>query len=166
MAHSAGNTLQSQSQSLVCGGDGPRFERSCYVWGSEGWERGGVRLREARHQHVSWPRSEGLLLLGGQFPAGSSTELVSWDGTRTEESFTMKYWETSLACGVADTETETIIITGGWLTKTTVSSYSTRGWEEDLPSLTTGRYSHGCAQYFSSDGSKVTQYNSAREDSP
>ena len=72
-----------------------------------------MRLREARHQHVSWPRSEGLLLMGGQFPAGASTELVSWDGTRTEESFTMKYWETSLACGVADTETETIIITGG-----------------------------------------------------
>ena len=67
----------------------------------------------------------------------------------------MKYWETSLACGVPDHQTETITITGGWLTKTRVTKYSTRGWQEDLPSLITGRYGHGCAQYFNSDGTKV-----------
>ena len=38
----------------------------------------------------------------------------------------------------------------------TVSVYSTDGWVEDLPHLLTGRWSHGCGQYFNNDNEMVT----------
>ena len=54
------------------------------------------------------------------------------------------------ACGFADEDDDTYIITGGshnYETKTTVSRYNTDGWMEDLPSLNNGRSGHACGTY-------------------
>ena len=53
----------------------------------------------------------------------------------------------SLACSIEDPDTETVVITGGVYTLTTVSVYGRQGWVEDLPSLITGRRLHACTSY-------------------
>ena len=47
-------------------------------------------------------------------------------------------------------------MTGGVGTPTTVSKYSQTGWVEDLPSLKTGRYRHGCGTYLDSNNQMVS----------
>ena len=49
----------------------------------------------------------------------------------------------------------TVVITGGYYTKTTVSEYSQEGWVRDLPSLQQRRFDHGCSYFVSDDGTKV-----------
>ena len=61
----------------------------------------------------------------------------------------------SRACSIADPDTETVVITGGLDTLTTVSVYGRQGWVEDLPSLITGRYWHACTSYKTA-GTRVT----------
>ena len=53
----------------------------------------------------------------------------------------------SEACSIEDPDTETVVITGGRYTSTTVSVYGLQGWVEDLPSLITGRFAHACTSY-------------------
>ena len=53
----------------------------------------------------------------------------------------------SYACAVADPDTDTVILTGGWGTLTRAWRYSTQGLEAELPSLGVGRFWHGCAGY-------------------
>ena len=59
------------------------------------------------------------------------------------------------ACAIPDTDT--VIITGGYNTETTVSRYSVQGWQEDLPALTKGRLNHACTSYMSG-GRRVRKY--------
>ena len=61
----------------------------------------------------------------------------------------------SVCCGFADEDDASYILTGGAFTKTTVSKYSQSGWIEDLPSLNTGRYWHGCGTYLDSSNQQV-----------
>ena len=61
----------------------------------------------------------------------------------------------SEACSIEDPDTETVVITGGRYTSTTVSVYGLQGWVEDLPSLITGRYWHACTSYKTA-GTRVT----------
>ena len=49
------------------------------------------------------------------------------------------------ACAIP--ESETVVITGGRDTETTVSRYDDTKWMEDLPPLNIGRYLHACAGY-------------------
>ena len=56
------------------------------------------------------------------------------------------------ACAIPDNNT--VVITGGHNTRTSVSRYNDQGWIEDLPSLITGRYGHACAGY-TSEGNRV-----------
>ena len=63
------------------------------MWNGREWERAGVELNHPRSGHVSWPRHDGVLLMGG---GGSeedqkSTELVTWDGKRSTANFTLEY---------------------------------------------------------------------------
>ena len=51
------------------------------------------------------------------------------------------------ACAIPDEKT--VIITGGYETRTTVSVYTVEGWQRDLPPLNTGRYGHACSSYWS-----------------
>ena len=53
----------------------------------------------------------------------------------------------SLACSFEDPDTETVVITGGYDTSTTVSVYGRQGWVKDLPHLNTGRLAHACTSY-------------------
>ena len=49
---------------------------------------------------------------------------------------------------------DSVVITGGRETLTTVSRYNDQGWLEDLPELITGRYFHACAE-FTAGGRRV-----------
>ena len=49
-----------------------------------------------------------------------------------------------------------VILTGGFLTPTTVTEYNEAGYEKDLPPLQEGRYDHGCSCYNNNDGTKVS----------
>ena len=53
------------------------------------------------------------------------------------------------ACAIEDPDTQTVVLTGGVYTLTTVSVYGLQGWVEDIPSLNTGRYWHACSCYMS-----------------
>ena len=55
----------------------------------------------------------------------------------------------SMACAIDDPDTQTVVITGGRFTMTTVSVYGLQGWVEDFQPLNTGRYWHACTSYMS-----------------
>ena len=61
----------------------------------------------------------------------------------------------SWACSIEDPDTETVVITGGVYTLTTVSVYGLQGWMEDLPHLINGRLGHACTSYKTA-GTRVT----------
>ena len=60
------------------------------------------------------------------------------------------------ACAIPDPDTDTVVVTGGFYTFTTVSRYGKQGWEEDFSSgLNSGRWGHGCASFLSHDNERV-----------
>ena len=59
-----------------------------------------------------------------------------------------------LACSIS--LDDTVILTGGVYTKTTVSEYNTDGWVWDLAPLTQGRYKHACTNFLSASGERVS----------
>ena len=63
---------------------------------------------------------------------------------------------TSGACGIADEDDGSYILSGGYFTLTTVSKYDKNGWIKDLPSLNTGRDRHGCGTYLDSNSNRVS----------
>merc|ERR1712107_139187 len=109
-------------------------------------------LLNARYKHTSWSTDAGIYLLGGD-PSSTvsrTTELIT--GDTTQAGFGLKY-DTRLACGIPNGDN--YIMTGGVGTPTTVSRYSQTGWIEDLPSLNTGRYNHGCSTYLDSNNQQI-----------
>ena len=64
-------------------------------------------------------------------------------------SFVILY--TSCACSIPDPDTNTVIITGGRYTETTVSVYGLQGWLEDLTPLSLERWWHGCTSFTSGE---------------
>ena len=44
-----------------------------------------------------------------------------------------------------------MIVTGGVDAKNTVSVYNMEGWQQDLPSLNSGRSRHACSSYWSGE---------------
>ena len=61
----------------------------------------------------------------------------------------------SSACAIPDPDTDTVVVTGGDYDLNIVSVYSEQGWQEDLPSLNTGRWNHACTSYMS-EGKRVS----------
>ena len=59
-----------------------------------------------------------------------------------------------LACSIS--LDDTVILTGGVYTKTTVSEYNTEGWVRDLAPLTHGRDGHACTSFLSASGERVS----------
>ena len=59
-------------------------------------------------------------------------------------------------CGIADEDDGSYIITGGVDTRKTVTKYDKNGFMEDLPSLNTGRWDHGCGTYLDSNSQNVS----------
>ena len=48
-------------------------------------------------------------------------------------------------------------MTGGLKTLNKVTVYNSKGWVEDLPSLKTGRYYHGCGHFKTNEKKMVSQ---------
>ena len=57
----------------------------------------------------------------------------------------------SEACSIPDPDTNTVIITGGRFTETTVSVYGLQGWLEDLAPLLHERWRHACSSFTSGE---------------
>jgi len=110
-----------------------------------------INLLNGSYKHTSWSTDTGIYLLGGWDGSGyKTTELVT--GDTTQAMFGLKY-STYRACGIPDGDS--YIMTGGAATQTTVSRYSQTGWMEDLPSLNTERYYHGCGTYVDSSNQQI-----------
>jgi len=134
----------------VCGGT--YTKETCVSFISGEW----VTSQPLVHQrmvHCSWQTEEGLLLLGGGNQPLTS-EIVPLSGQDGGLSFDMQY-DTRNACSMRDLTSSSLIITGGYKTKHTVSRYDSQGFVEDLPSLVKGRSKHGCASYLREDGTQV-----------
>ena len=58
------------------------------------------------------------------------------------------------ACAIPDSDSDTVILTGGMDNPKIVSLYDEEGWIRDLPSLNEKRLLHGCAN-FNSDSKMV-----------
>merc|ERR1711994_1183795 len=112
---------------MICGGADTRT--SCLTLTSAGWETT-TDLLEEREDHSSWASPGGLILMGGDY-SSRTTEKIQEDGTSTY-SFDLKYatfWACAINLG------SSVIITGGFSTRTTVSLYNEAGWVRDLPRL-------------------------------
>ena len=67
-----------------------------------------------------------------------------------------------VGCSIPDPDTDTVLLTGGSIghtALTTVSRYGEKGLIEDFSSgLNTGRYLHGCGSYISKDNERVKNH--------
>jgi len=150
-----------QSGKLLCGGF--FTERSCMGWRQGGWVTLPVTLLEKRIDSSAWSLDNRLLIMGGSSAeltseaysliigedfegAAWTSESVSSDGSDTRSSFRMKY-ATARACSIP--LGDEVVITGGVVTRKTVSRYNKDGWVEDMPSLNQGRTVHGCTTFVS-----------------
>ena len=50
---------------------------------------------------------------------------------------------------------QSVVITGGYNTKRTVTEYKEDGDHAEMPPLITGRYNHGCSSFMDSDNNMV-----------
>ena len=71
---------------------------------------------------------------------------------------TYSYMSLRFACAIPDPAGPSVVVTGGYNTKHTVSRYNRSGWVEDLANMTLGRYTHGCAGLMR-DGELVSRYS-------
>ena len=165
-----------EDSGLLCGGwrsimPGNMQDTSCVQWSSVNgtWEEY-LTLEVGRYYHVSWTPDPdiGTYLMGGNpSEAGNTTTLIKPDRSQ-EAGFILKYYTVYVsmlwanyyvcncncnhyrgACVINDPDTQTVAITGGVYTMTTVSVYGLQGWMEDLQPLNTGRYWHACSHYMS-----------------
>jgi len=135
---------------VVCGGTYVRD--SCVSMVSGQWETSHA-LESQRNSHVSWVVGEELLLMGGgNLP--TTSEVLPLAGGDGSSAWAMKY-DTRNACAMPDLTSESVIVTGGYKTRSTVTRYDRQGFVEDLPSLVVGRSKHGCGSYLREDGSQV-----------
>jgi len=126
------------------------------------WDLVTESLKEDRHGHTSWTIADGSVtyMMGGR---GSATisEVIYNDSIRA--SFPLKH-STWLACSISDPDTDTVVLTGGGDTITTVSRYGKKGWIEDFSSgLITGRKGHGCTSFLSHDNERVLLVTGGRD---
>ena len=59
-----------------------------------------------------------------------------------------------MACAIPDPSTDSVVVTGGFWESTMVTRYGWDGWMrwlEDLPPLLSGRGSHACSSFVSSE---------------
>ena len=143
----SGHTMEMMT---MCGG---YYARStCITFSSGEWVTSHA-LVEERVSHNSWSTRAGMMLLGGWY-SPTSTEIIMQGEYSGVPGFTME--SRTHACSIPDKTTDTIIITGGINTTNTVTRYDGLGFLEDLPSLTDGRYDHGCGAYVTEDGIQVS----------
>jgi len=139
----------------LCGGI------TCITFSSGKWVTSHA-LAEPRNVHTSWNiKEEGkIILMGGGYNGGNTTETITEGDYDGVPGFSMKY-NTWSACAIPDDTSNSVIITGGMIitggveTRRTVSRYSTTSHVEDLPPLNQGREGHGCGYYRDDSGDQV-----------
>ena len=75
--------------------------------------------------------------------------------------YTFMTLNTSFSKSCLIDEGDTFLLTGGDTSRNTVSRYNSDGWIEDIGSLNTGRFGHGCTHYTNNFGAEVTYFYSA-----
>ena len=78
---------------LLCGGYESSTQQSCLLFNptTGQFTTTSVTLRQKRASHLCWGGDDGDVLLMGGYYSGTTTELVSADGSTSSNSFTLKY---------------------------------------------------------------------------
>jgi len=148
----------------LCGGISYPELTNCITFSSGLWVTSHA-MAEKRVYHTSWNiKEEGkIILMGGGYNGGNTTETITEGDYDGVPGFSMKY-NTWRACAIPDDTSNSVIITGGTIitggvetmrTVSIVSRYSTTSHVEDLPSLNQGRWHHGCGVYRDDSGDQV-----------
>ena len=87
-----GNTKERRSgatfcNNFLCGGRGASSERSCEKFDGENFEPLPVSLLGRREFHMCWGLKSGEVILLGGDSNGSTSEIISSDGTSSSPSF-------------------------------------------------------------------------------
>ena len=133
---------------VACGGRGEESSTSCEELEDGHWKEVVTLNTRGRRGHSAWPVNGTLLLLGDftdEDSHGTTTEIVTGNST---ESFYQLRAKSSLSCGIDDVERSQLILTGGLHRGRDVDIYRLEGHDTRMPSLHTGRHSHGCAGYY------------------
>ena len=73
---------------MACGGE---YNRDTCLQLVDGVWITSHQLKISRYGHTSWNTTDGVLLIGGEYPESHSTELVKADGTTEVGTLTLKY---------------------------------------------------------------------------
>jgi len=136
-------------KTLICGGGGSSKE--CFqftpVGSATAWRKYSD-LNITRYEHTSWASKQGPVLIGGYEPSGKNAEKTAELNGRI---LPFSLPSTRDACAITDSDTDSVIVTGGDSTKIKASRYNMNGLVEELPTLNRGRSRHGCGSYTSSN---------------
>ena len=128
------------------------YETSCHVLSETGWQALATTLH-SRRWHTASTTSQGLLLVGGDDPSFTTTELVSAEEADTREGFHLLH-ERKEHCAIQLSDSA-IVLTGGRSSLSLVTEYSEVDQQEatprELASLVSGRYHHACGAYMAAD---------------
>ena len=151
----------TQSGLMACGGGSDSTSLSCVSLSPGGWSKT-HDLYRTRFKHSAWSSgTPHLILMGGPFEIGITTEILTVYGT-SQEHFQLKYDtkysfihyfyknsqflnHNSQACTI-ELEDQ-VIVTGGISPSNVVHVYDNNGWLMNLPDLKQGRNSHACGHY-------------------
>jgi len=141
----------SMNNMYICGGD-DFYARDLCIQFVDGHWTSLSSTRESRDDHSSWLTPQGLVLMGGDYNGGKTTEIITLKGGQGGPGFTLNY-ETRGSCTIVDDDTNSIIVTGGMGDE--VTRYDLLGYVEDLPSMLRIRNDHGCGSFINSEGTPV-----------
>jgi len=143
----------TQSGLGACGGSPKSATTTTCVRFSGGSWSPSHNLQQARWHHSSWASPAGTVLMGGDYSGSrQTTELLDEATVDSVMHFSLRY-DTRFACSIE--MAEVVILTGGADTRSLVTVYNNAGFVGDLPSLNTGRYSHGCGHFVNTDNQVV-----------
>merc|ERR1712131_154249 len=146
--------LHTQENFQVCGGGHyAQGWHTCVTFSDGNWTVTHNFTFSQRWGHTSWYTKGGTFLIGGGKFASESI-IIKDDGS-VERGFKMRN-NTNYACSIPDGE-KSVVITGGYnhMTLATATRYNSDGYVENLPSMISGRYSHGCSGYYNDEDKLV-----------
>ena len=79
----------SQTGLVTCGGKSDETMSSCLTFKDGTWQQTHT-LGTRRQHHLSWASPQGVLLIGGDYAGGTTTELLNDNGSTTP-SFDLDY---------------------------------------------------------------------------
>jgi len=145
------NTLGEKT--ILCGGENSTggISAECYELtpnSPTAWTKY-ADLNNAKHLHITWESSQGLVITGG-WQSHRTSELVNGD-------LSFPIHSTRRSCGITDTETDSVIVTGGCCgsENNKVFRYYLNGLIEELPTMNRGRQFHGCGSFKDEETNKM-----------